>query len=412
MSHEIIECSEFETISVDVPSLIRNGRLLDSRIAERGYLKVNLSKGQLTLRSDRHVGLIPLTSRVSVNVRPRFPIENLAEMIALSGVGTNVIEGFGRSHAASFVGIKVPPLALATSLTAGAEEIAQTGLSKSYVTPLKEVPWRGRLSLSDTVRKHRMKGRKYAASFHQKQLSPAITQNIAIKAALEELISNASIKNNEIYLRAEKVIKHFAGVPTWNRSRTDLIVALSHELSHIPNHLQKYRRPLWAAFMLLQSNMPQLEQHGFVPLDSMIVDMADLFEAFLREELERGLNSHGLRVIDGNKVAGKLFGDRAEPKVTPDILIERDRQPVAVFDVKYKPKAKPEDRYQAIAYMEAYGVSNGGLILPKVGSRNTRLMGTTIGGKKAIEIRVDLSAPDMASSAKLLVDDVLAFISP
>ena len=138
--------------------------------------------------------------------------------------------------------------------------------------------------------------------------------------------------------------------------------------------------------------------------------MADLFEAFLREELERGLIAHGLKVIDGNKVAGKLFGDRSEPKVTPDILIERDGKPIAVFDVKYKPKAKPEDRYQAIAYMEAYGVNYGGLILPKVGSKISRLMGTTIGGKSTIEIRVDLSVADITSSAKTLVDDVLAFI--
>lgn len=85
-----------------------------------------------------------------------------------------------------------------------------------------------------------MRGRKYAASFRQTQLSPATIPNIAIKAALEDLASNPSLEGSTIRHRVESVLKHFVSVPAWNRSKTDLIVSLSHALSHIPNHQLMY----------------------------------------------------------------------------------------------------------------------------------------------------------------------------
>lgn len=413
MIHRVIECLEFDNVEISVSDLLRNDTILNPEISERGYLNVRLRKGKVVLTCDRHVGLIPLSESTSISIRPRFPLRNLAEMIALSGVRTNVIENFGRGHAPSFVEIGVPPLALATSLVSGAEAIAHSGLRKEYINIASPQPFRGRLQISSTVRQHRAKGKNYSASFEQTELSAATWANIAIKAALSELLTVGVRANparaRQVLDRAKVTKNFFASVPDYQGRKSDLVFELLRELPRISDHVSSYRKPMWAALMLLQSRIPSLERKGFVPLDSLIVDMADLFETFVRTQLQMNLKSFGYRVVDGNREPGKLFVGPSSTPVTPDIIVIKDGSPAAVFDTKYKPSLKANDRYQVISYMEAYGVSKGGLILPLVTTKMSRLLGTTIGGKELSELRLDLS-DDIMVAGREVANDVRAII--
>lgn len=84
---EIIECEEFEELSVRVSALLEDGELrLDERITTKGYLSAAMKGGQITLRATRFVGTIPLTSGISVRVKPRATIANLSYMLVRSGV--------------------------------------------------------------------------------------------------------------------------------------------------------------------------------------------------------------------------------------------------------------------------------------------------------------------------------------
>ena len=49
---EIIDCQEFEELSVRVSSLLKDGELrLDERIASNGYLAATMRGGQIALRA-------------------------------------------------------------------------------------------------------------------------------------------------------------------------------------------------------------------------------------------------------------------------------------------------------------------------------------------------------------------------
>ena len=96
---EVIECEEFEELSIRVSALLEGGELkLDDRITSKGYLAAAMKGGQITLRATKFVGTIPLTDKISVKIKPRASIANLSFMLVRSGVIPTAIAGFTRGY--------------------------------------------------------------------------------------------------------------------------------------------------------------------------------------------------------------------------------------------------------------------------------------------------------------------------
>ena len=71
---------------------------------------------------------------------------------------------------------------------------------------------------------------------------------------------------------------------------------------------------------------------GFVRLDSLIIDVSKVFEAFLRRELAVRLSKHGYGVQDGNNAPRPFFRDGGVYTVHPDMIIRRDGEIIAVLE--------------------------------------------------------------------------------
>ncbi|RCK41034.1 hypothetical protein TH30_22220 [Thalassospira profundimaris] len=410
----IIECREFEELSVRVSSLLQDGELqLDERITTKGYLTATMRGGQVVLRATRFVGTIPLTPGIAVRIVPRATISNLSYMLVHSGVIPSAISGFVRGYMPRFVTTNNAELIYARSLIAGVRLIARKGYMKEYLAPRFKTPWRGRLIASDTVRKHASKGIRYRHEFEQSVLTPSTVQNIALKVALKQVI-DWFVENdhrNPMLREARDLYHGMWHISDWEASRSDLVRQLSKKIQSLSSRFSHYRDPLWSAYLILQSALPELSFDGFVRLESLIIDVSQVFEAFLRRELAVRLAPHGYRVRDGNNSSSPFFIDGGGYSVHPDMIICQDDNIVAVLDAKYKPEPKETDRYEVLSFMDAMPVTLGGFVCPADGIDTSRYLGTTASGKEMVLLRYDLAASDQDAEADRFANNVLRMIN-
>ncbi|RWR26378.1 hypothetical protein D2T29_20680 [Sinirhodobacter populi] len=414
MMPEIIECEEFEELSVRVSALLEDGELrLDERITTKGYLAAAMKGGQITLRATKYVGTIPLTSEISVRVKPRATIANLSYMLVRSGIIPTAISGFSRGYLPRFTAADNVEKIYGRSLIDGAKLIAKRGFMKEYIRPPNPSPWRGRLLASDTIRRHTAKGVRYRHEFDHSTLSPSTIENIALKAALYQTKRwfHENDRRNPIIGEAKAILHDLWPVADWKGRRSDLVSRLAQRIRTLSPQLPHYRDPLWASLLILQSTLPEVGFDGFVRLDSLIVDISSVFEAYLRKELADKLRPHGYTVEDGNKVPAPFFIDARIFTVHPDIVIKKDGKIVALLDAKYKPDPKEQDRYEVLSFMDAMGVSIGGFVCPAIENDTSRYLGETASGKRLVSLRHDLSVADPVVESDRFAQNVLRMLA-
>lgn len=411
---EIVECDEFGELSVGVESLLNAGELrLDDRITSRGYLAASIRGGRIVLRATKFVGTIPLTPDIWVRVRPRALISSLSYMLVRSGMIPVAISGFARGYIPSFVGATNVEKVYGRALVSGVQAIAKRGIAKEYMPSPRSTLWRGRLLASDTVKKHAAKGIRYRHEFDHKTLSAATLENMALKAAIRQVRDwyRTFDKKNPTLLDANAVLRQLMPVPDWNRQRAELVRALGKKLLVPSSNRSRYQEPLWAAFAVLQGALPDVSSDGIVRLDSLIVDVSIVFEAFVRRELEERLSASGHVVEDGNKAPSAFFRDSGRYSVHPDIVVRKDGKPLGLLDAKYKPRPTEQDRYELLAFMDAMGVSIGAFICPAYGVERTRLLGTTVSGRQMFCLRYDLRSVDSDHESERLARNVVSMLN-
>lgn len=412
---EVVECEEFGKIEIGVGALLVDGELsLDSRIVDRGYLNVSLSAGRVVLRADRFVGLIPVNDRLSIRIRPRALISNIAHMIVKSGIAPAAIPEFSRGYLPRFeTGTNVEKVYYAP-LISGIERILKTGIMKTYVEVENPPAWRGRFLVSDTVKRHRARNVRYRGEFDFKTLSYGGLENVALKHSLKIvrawLLSEKDAKYASFIRRADAALSCMTTIPDL-RSRVDLLVQeIGRSAGRVPPHYSHYRDPLWTAYLLLQSKLPDLSADGFVTLDSLVVDMSKVFEAYVRAVLIERAEERGWTVVDGNLKSFPFFTGSNAYSVHPDIVVMKGGEPVALIDAKYKPDPKEGDRYEVLAFMDIVGVVRGGFVCPQRPGQISSVLGHTSAGKELSLLRFDLAAPDLEVEAARFVNNLARLV--
>lgn len=403
---DVYEVKEHEEVGIPLERLIVGGEFaLDERIEKRGYLTAAIAQGRLHLRTTRFVGLIPINEQVSVKVIPKATIRNLSKMIVKSGTLPTVLEGFSRGYRPDFELSDKAIEIYHESLLATAKSIAARGLMKSYVQVENPPKWRGRMLISDTVNSFVAKGMRYDGVFDFRTLSFDIPENKAIKAAINDVVDwlkrrPAGEAEAKLVL-AKEILTAFTGVSDVGTRRDNLLASIPHMAKSLPSYMQFYNEPLWTAYAILQSSIPDVREHGYIPMDSMIVDVSEVFESYTRKAVQERAESQEIRVTDGNLPINqrRFFSDGDERyRVKPDIIVERGDDVVAVLDVKYKPTVNEKDRYELLAFMEATGAKFSAFVCPKTSDAEpSRFLGRTAGGRNMGIIRYDLGVDDLAA---------------
>ena len=395
MPPEIVECEEFGVIGVGLEQLLIDGELaIDPRIADKGFLSISLVKGQVIFRADRHVGLIPVNRKLAVRVKPRAQISNLSRMIVRSGVPPNAIPGFSRGYLPRLESDLDAERTYLRSFITAVDLVVRRGLFKAYVMEPDPPPWRGRLLPSSTIARHRARNVRYKNEFEYRTLSLNTPENMALKFVLRALenwlLADAPRSADLIELR--RLAAHFSHVTDYTGDVGRLTRQVGLSASRLPPAYSYYQDALWTAFLFLQRTLPDVSREGFITMDSLIVDVSKVFEAFIRRTLAEGLKPLGWRVVDGNGQFYPFFADANTFRVKPDIVIVADGAPIAVLDVKYKPDVKEADRYEVLSFLEALGVRRGGFICPAREGAVSHRMGQTIAGSELSLLRFDTAS--------------------
>lgn len=410
---EIIECEEFGEIELGIDRLLVNGEIkLDSRIVEKGFLNLSLVRGQVKLRADKHVGLIPLNEHVAIRVKPRATVANIAHMVVKSGEAPFAIPDFSRGYLPNFeVGNNIERI-YCGSLVSGLERVVANGLMKSYVQVVNPPPWRGRLLVSNTIKRQRARNVRYRGEFDYRTLSYSGPENVALKHAAKFVRDwlAANDRKSPLLPRLYAVLREMDPVPDLGGRLGSLLQDVARSAARLPLHQAYYREPLWTAYVILQGKVPDLAADGFVSLDSLIVDLSRVFEAYIRQVLVDRAAPLGWRIVNGDKVVFPFFTDGNDYRVKPDIVVLKDGEPIAIIDAKYKLDPKESDRYEVLAFMDALGVTKGGFVLPARSQSASRYMGTTAGGKVLSELRFDLAATNMEHEGDRFVSNLVKLI--
>jgi 5-methylcytosine-specific restriction enzyme subunit McrC len=144
-------------------------------------------------------------------------------------------------------------------------------------------------------------------------------------------------------------------------------------------------------------------------MPSIVIEMHRVFESYVRTVLADGVrDDERLDVLNGNAEGRKpLYDEQPSEDATPDIVLERNRAPVVILDVKYKPAnglPSRDDLNQVITYGISYRASTVVLVQPR--ADNSDRMGLIhlgdINGRSVYQYVIDLSGELEAEEAAMV----------
>jgi 5-methylcytosine-specific restriction enzyme subunit McrC len=355
-----------KSITVSSGTLMNNGVLdIYPQVEEKGYFRIFFAGRDLQLTAGPFVGLIPINPQITIDVRPKLPVANLARVIELADQPIESIAAVHRFYATE-AGPTISIVEfLAKNLLIALRDIELRGLYKSYrhKTENSSSP-RGRLNFRQTAASNAGRGLRHkvvSSHFEQTLDNP---YNRLLKFTLfflAQRLRRAAKRNRRLVSDVNTSIALFDGVTLPAPGELTRLIKCDINGS-LPPERRYYERALGIALTIISNKGLCLFGHGQeVEMSSYIINFETLFENYLRNVLRMRLTgtSSGLRVRDGNEEGKKrLFDDAKKPPATPDIVIDRPPDVLAIVEVKYKDKVDRTDLNQVITYGCSYRTRN------------------------------------------------------
>jgi 5-methylcytosine-specific restriction enzyme subunit McrC len=410
----VYPCAEFAEVAIPFGDLFADGSLdIYPEIAAKGYFDIDYRRGALVLRATRFVGLIPISQRVAIHVRPRAPIGNLMWLAWRCGVKLPALEGVLRNYAIRSGEVDSPEALYVDAFLSALERIASGDILKRYCTGATENSFRGRLSISRSIGRFYARGIHYRHVFEPTDLTADNAENRVIKHTAKRLLrflqKFGDTGRRTRFAKALGVLDSVDDTHVTPDAVASQAMALIRALPSTHSH---YSTALWLSYLIATNAGVALEEFGPARLESVVINVSDLFETYVRhvcaEAEGETLDCH---VRSGNRQPLRLFEVGTDFPIKPDMYFLRNGQIPAVADAKYKPKPSEEDRYALLAYCDATGASRGALILPADRPEQlSETLGVTSGGKQIEIIRVNLAAADMRAEEARFLDAIRTLV--
>lgn len=421
--------SEHTEISIPIDQLLTSdGLQIFPEVVNHDIFEFKFGGQGFTFKAGRYVGLIPINSNVTIDVKPRVPLRNLERIFIKSGAEVRSISGFSKwfdPHEESSDSLLD---FITDALLSSIKRIAHLGLYKEYQRKESFTAQpKGRIEVT-SYRYHAAAGQsgKVKCVWHERTVDNGI--NRCLLAALEALASKYSrlIKRKGAMSRLRQIniaAHHFQGV-TSDRHNSFLRDPMVELPSKIPSLRDYYREAVGLSKAVIYNQGISLSKPGSeFSLSSLIIDMGTVFEGYVRNILLERFDLRGYKVADGNLgqdaggAARKLFIDDGIPRLgknanaTPDIVIQKEVGveliPEIVIDAKYKvaaPSAQRSEINQVVTYAVIYGVKKALLIMPY--NKETKLglhyLGL-VGAVQVYQYNYDLAAQEVEAEEVLWV---------
>lgn len=367
--------TEWEPLDVPLDRLLRGSTLdLYPEIASGRYIGIRFKGDQLSLTAAGYVGLIPLNDRVAIEVEPRVRVANLERLFAVAKGQPLPLRRHVRGYAPNSDAVPSLLEMLAQALVDSTDPIETYGLHREEVERRYESTYpRGRILLGATTQRFDARGIRHRAVVSRFERTVDNAPNRCLKYALwlvaqrYSRVKQLTREQAQLLARTNRSLHTFDGVSLEPR-RDWLSDLLVRDPSKMPPIRQYYEDALYLALAIVSENSLRFREEGELRLPSLVLNMHDLFESYLREVLRRQIGQlpgrH--RVLDGNLAAPAggqkgLFDEEPTEDANPDIVIRPASAdaPVVIVEVKYKPfdasgAIERDDLNQVIAYGASY----------------------------------------------------------
>lgn len=372
---QIISATEQETIVLP-PELLRADGSLDVYDDIINLFRPTYHKNRPAIQCGGWVGYIPLNDSFALEVAPRVPIGNLERLVAMAaGYTPNVL----RRHARRFAEAEGQPASLveilADQLLATFDRIGELGLLKTYVRETRAGSFPvGRIYPYESAWRTEKLGKPVAVSSSFQRTSDC-GPNRVIRYAFEKLLTRylgtTDDRHRARLQKLKRAVNRLDAIskPSNAEMATSSIASMIRAL---PSERQDYADAMMIAQLIIFDASLSIRGVGEVALlPSLLIDMARVFEDYMRRVLVEGLsNDSRVAIKDGNR--GGEQGAKTElfdpvraglknPAVTPDIVIEVGAKTAIIIDAKYKGAPNVPDRSdinQVVLYGAKYGAQH------------------------------------------------------
>jgi len=394
---KIIEAIELQEIDVPIDNIIAPDGSFDIQENVRKYFDIDYKpkSDKLSLVAGGRIGLIPLNSRLAVNIKPKFPVSNLIYIVGRSGDELTSLDFFQRGYEEISEGSKNFFLFFAKSLAKELEKLSTEGVYKNYSSTSENTSFpKGRINFRQTVLKNWSRGSYSKVFIDRYEFTADNPLNRLIKFTIWFCLNQLSrdySDETELSKTLYQYSELLESVPldasgSFNDSVDELLA-----YDKIPT-LRNYYVNIAKLCRFIVSNMSiSLSKQGDdLSMLSFCVDMSAVFEKYILNVLRANTNLIGtdVSVLDGNFDGQQsLFLDRSKPEAKPDFIIKLGRVNRVLVDAKYKPRLKEVDRYQIIAHALCFSVHTAVLLCPRASGRPSGLQYCgTIGDQYQLKI--------------------------
>lgn len=366
---EVLEFVEESSQDISPELILRDGRL-DIYPEAAKYFDLRPNPWGLKLQPKTFVGLIPLNPRLTLDVRPRVPVGNFVRLLLVSGTVQTDIDRAIRRYATDTEFFPSLWDTYSRAMVSYIREAWVRGLLREYERREEGTSFpRGRILMSPTVKNFAPKGlahRVQVSWFNRTIDNPA---NRCVKYALWRLIrfriNTAKAAGWRKLLRELIACYHYFDGVILDMSREFMRDSVVGGTAALPRLREYYRPLLELSRVIVGQQAVSLDRSpGTVQLPSMVLDMSDVFEAYLRNLLTQSAatNKWPVAVLDGNRKTGgarkPLLDEGSTVEATPDIVFADGHSSTAfplVVEVKYKPgELQRDDLNQVISYGVSY----------------------------------------------------------
>lgn len=439
----VVPCEEYAHVDVDPRLLLAadgHSLAINEDVKGKDVYRVAFSKGQLRLTASSYVGVIPLNDYVVLQVRPRVPIANLTRMVQETGHPT-VALGALRTYRSHGTADDWAMDVYAQALIDYVDHILNQGLYRQYIRRKGEGGFpRGRVDFEKTTARFAARGvpNKAVFAWHERTIDTPV--NRCIKAAL--LQAHRHLTRGVRAKGYGALLARLAGqlhaledvtVDPQQRFLTDAEVAGARPL---PDPRFYYRPALNVALLILRKEGFALDLDGYdVRLGSLLIEMNDLFEDYVRVVLRREALARGwpIAVLDQPAAVAlytrparlpEPFGEPMEPvgpgtnaSATPDIVLRMPDGTVHLAaEVKNTAKGgvlpDRDEVNQAVTYAVRHGLDRALLVRPLKHGQPGLVYAGRVGTVDVFDYKMDLGTADLVAVTRDLADAVASLLPP
>lgn len=386
--------------------------LIFSKVRELNAVEITDTPDGARLMALGLIGYLPLTSSITLNIVPKFPIKNLWAMLETGGENyANVLPIIRRYQTSSS---PAPIQMLVRSFCHFLKGALTDGFERSYYPRLQTGFYRPRVEFGPTMSRFLSRGNPIDTVSNVFEFGLDSPVNRVIRAACLRI--TRFIPRSNDWDEERRVIQ--VALETLQRVQEREPSPLDFDLDRsVTLRLRANYAGMLRVYQLLMTGggIAFTFEPGGRELPSFLFNLDDIFERFVRQTFVHGLHEHHIAVLDGNKHQGRLFEDNKTYPTKSDLIFRRSKNDIiGLGEVKYKPKLKEADRYQIISHVTAAKAPLGILFSPAKEGESQRLerIGKLATGAQFYHYRINIQGDIAAAQAQMVSDVMRVFPAP